>query len=169
MRYTVPVVLLLLLPAGVAADDEFKPKDGRFEVHFPGKPKEATQTARTPIGDLKVYTATYATAGGNVYLVSYTDFPAAAVSAGPDKLVDGARVGHVGKDGKLVAEKTIEVGKGSAKAAGRELVIDKGKTQTRVRLVLKDHRLYQVVVVGTGKFVTGEDATEFLNSFDFTR
>ena len=61
------------------AGEVFRSKEGQFAVRFPGKPKENTQTAKGPTGDLTVYTATFATTEGNVYLVSYTDFPPGTV------------------------------------------------------------------------------------------
>src|SRR3954469_1016581 len=146
MRFTLPLSLLLAFPVLAPADDfKLKPKDGHFSVRFPGKPKETTQTAKSPIGDLKVYTATFATADGNAYLVSYTEFPAEAIKPeNRETLYDGARTGLLGNDGKVAAEKKVEVGRG--KLAGREILIDKGKQQLRYRVVAKDTRLYQVAI-----------------------
>src|SRR5262249_44524083 len=136
MRFTLPLALLLALPALALADDAFKSKDGRYSAHFPGKPKETTQATKSPLGDLKVHTATYATADGNVYMVSYTEFPAEAIKPElRDTLYDGVRNG-LAKDGKQVSEKKVEVGKD--KLPGREIVIDKGKVQMRFRVVAKD-------------------------------
>jgi hypothetical protein len=167
MRITLSLALLLVLPAVAAADDTFKSKDGHFSVRFPGKPKEATQTVKTEAGDLKVHTFTYATPDGSVFLVSYVDYPEAVVKAGTETLLDGARDGLVGKDGKLLPEKKVEVGR--EKLPGREFVIDRGKVQTRARVVVKDRRLFQLMAVGTGGFVTGSDATDFFKSFQFAK
>jgi hypothetical protein len=172
MRTALPTLALLVLVAGGAparpAGEVLSPGGGRFSVRFPGKPKETTQTAKTPIGDLKVYTATYATADGNVYLVSYTDFPAEAIKAeNHATLFNGVREGLAGKDGKVVKDSELTVG--PDKAPGREIVIDKGKQQTRFRVVVKDTRLFQVAAVGTGEFVTGTDATAFLDSFELVK
>lgn len=161
---TAVLLALALCPAAVA-DDGHKLAGNGFSAVFPGKPKEANQTAKTPVGDLKVYTATFATADGNVFLLSHTEFPAEAVKAdNHPALFDGVREGLKGKDGKLVSEKPVEVGAG--KLAGREVVVDKGKRQTRFRLAVKGNRLYQVAAVGTGEFVTGAEATAFLDSLD---
>ena len=62
-------------------DGDYEPKDGGFKIRFPGKPKETSQTAKSQVGDLKVSTATYATSDGNVFMVSYTDFPAGTAKA----------------------------------------------------------------------------------------
>jgi hypothetical protein len=151
-------------PAGV----DVSPKGGRFKVRFPGKPEEKSQKAKTPLGELTVYTATFATPDGGVYLVSHVDYPATA--ARPEDhatLLDGARDGLKGKDGKVVTEAPVP--QPPDKAAGREVVIDRGKVQLRYRLFIKDTRLYQVGAVGAGGFVTGQDATAFLDSFELVK
>lgn len=162
MRTAVPILLLLAAPA--AADDGHRYHGDGFEVRFPAQPKTVNQTVKTVVAELKVTTATYATPDGQVYLFSYTEFPAQAVRAeNHAALFDGVREGLKGK-GKLVSEADVEVGK--AKLAGREVVIDKGKQQTRFRLAVHGTRLYQVAVVGPGEFVTGKGATAFLDSFE---
>ncbi len=167
MRSFALLAILLLPNIGWAQKTEVvvQPKGGHFAIRFPGRPKENTQSTKTDLGTLKVYTATYALPDGNVYLVSFTEFPAEAVK--PDlrgTLYDGVVNGIKGKDGMLVGtEKEIEIGK----EKGREVVIDKGKQQTRFRVVVKDDRLYQIALVGSGEFATGKAATAFLDSFEF--
>lgn len=171
MRATSAALLLLLTFAAAQAQPEgveVSPKGGRFKVRFPGRPKENTQKAKTPIGELAVYTATFATPEGNVFLVSHTDYPADAAKADHHPtLLAGARDGLAGKDGKVVSEGPVP--HGPDKAAGREVVVDKGKTQLRFRLFMRDNRLFQVGAVGTGAFVTGRDATAFLDSFELVK
>ena len=171
MRIAVAVLVALVIPITATAQpagEVLSPKGGRFSVRFPGKPKEVTQTTKTPIGDLKVYTATYATADGNIYLVSHTEFPAEAIKPETHAtLFDGVLTGLVGKDGKVVSRNEITVG--PDKVPGREVVVDKGKQQTRFRVAIKENRLFQVAAVGTGEFVTGKEATTFLDSFEFTK
>jgi hypothetical protein len=164
--------LFLALAAGVAAAQpesvEVSPAGGRFKVRFPSRPKETTQKAKTPIGELAVYTATFATPEGNVLLVSHTDYPPnAAKPEDHATLLAGARDGLVGKDGKLVAYSPIALGPDTV--PGREVVVDKGKTQLRFRVFLKDNRLYQTGAVGAGAYVTGKDATDFLDSFELVK
>ncbi|MDB5306342.1 MAG: hypothetical protein JWO38_544 [Gemmataceae bacterium] len=172
MPFAVSVVLALFaLPTSAGAQpagEIHAPKGGRFAVRLPGMPKEHTQSTRTDLGELKVYTATYATADGAVYLVSYTDFPPGAVKPdGRGPMYDAVREGIKGKDGKLVSEKEITVG--PDQLPGREILVDKGRQQTRFRVVVRDHRLYQLAAVGPGEFVTGPAATAFFDSFEFAK
>lgn len=167
MLRTLPAALLLMLPGlATADDDDFKPKDGRYSVRFPGRPKETTKAVTTPLGDQTVHLASYATGDGNVFLVSYTDYPAEAVK--PENratLYDGIRTGVIGKEGKVTADKEVTIDG----EKGREVVVDKGKQVTRVRVVVKGTRLFQLMAVGTGEFVTGKDATKFFESFEFKK
>jgi hypothetical protein len=163
-------LLLLLVPAaafGQPAGEKYAPKDGGFSVRLPGKPKEAPQTAKSPIGELTVFTATYVTAEGNVYLVSYTDFPAGtARKETREALLDGVREG-LKKDGEVLSETAIEFG--PDKLPGRDLQLKKGAQRVRIRVVLRDDRLYQVGAVGSVTFATGKTVNGFVESFELTR
>lgn len=165
---TAAVLVALAVMTGAVAQPQGTPytsPGGGFKAAFPGKPKDNTQTAKTKVGELKVHTATFATAEGNVFLASQTEFPADTLA--PDGLgtvFDGVRDGLKGKDGKVVSEKEVTVGEG--KLPGREVVVDKGKQQTRFRVTVRGNRLFQVAAVGAGPFVTGADATAFLDSFE---
>ena len=67
---------------------------------------------------MKVSTATYATSDGNVFMVSYTDFPAGTAKADMSAaFFDGVRRGLAGKDGKLLGEKDIQIGPDQLRAA----------------------------------------------------
>ena len=170
MRRAAVVLALLCVTAARAQPEgvDVSPKGGRFKVRFPGKPEEKSQKAKTPLGELTVYTATFATPDGGVYLVSHVDYPAAAAApAEHETLLNGARDGLKGKDGKVVTEAKVALGADAA--AGREVVVDRGKVQLRYRLFVRDNRLYQVGTVGTGGFVTGKAATEFLDSFELVK
>ena len=170
MHLAASLALVLVLPTLTFADppgELVQPRDGHFRIRFPGKPKENTQSAKTEIGTLKVYTATFALADGSVFLASFTEFPADKIKPETHAtLLDGARDGLKGKDGTVVSDKSIEVG--PDKVPAKEIKIDKGKQQTRFRLLVKDNRLIQHATVGTGDFVTGKEATAFLDSFELT-
>ena len=161
---TLASLVLLLMPVAANADELVQPKGGNFSIRFPAKPKDNTQSAKTDLGTLKVYTATYALPDGGIYLVSFTEFPAEAVK--PDlrgTLYDSVVKGLKGKDGKIASEKELDIGK----EKGREVVIDKGKQHTRFRVVVKDARLIQIALVGTLEFVNSKESTAFLDSFEF--
>jgi hypothetical protein len=162
---------LLFLAAPAAAQpkgEKYSPEGGRFTVRFPGKPKESPKTLDSPVGDLKVFIATYALADGSVFMVSYTDFPEATVKPENTKtLFDGVRDKLKEKDGKIIADAEVEVG--PDKLPGRDIEIEKGKQRMRFRVVLRGVRLYQVAAIGSKAFATGKDATAFIDSLEFPK
>lgn len=161
------LVALALAPTARAAEP-YKSPDGKYSVRFPKDPKVTSQTPRTAVGDLKVTVATYANSDGNVYMVSFTDFPeTAAKPANHASLFDGVVEGIKGQ-GKLVGD-VKEIAFGPDKLPAREFVVDKGKQRVRVRVILHGTRLYQVATVGTADFAGGKDATLFLDSFELTK
>lgn len=169
---------LVALCAAVAAQpggDPFQPNNQSFSVRFPLKskevPAEKTQTVSSDLGELKVYTAAYATSSGDVYLVSSTKFPAEIKPETHDAIYEGVRDG-LKKDGEVKSEKKDATLK-SDNLPMREFVIEKGKDKSkqtlRFRVLIRGDRLYQVAVVGDDKFVTGKDADAFLDSFVVTK
>ena len=170
MRLLLAAVFLFVV-APIAAQPKgevFAPKDGHYKVRFAGKPKEETRTVESTIGELKVFTATYALSDGNVFMVSYTVFPEGAAKPEDRRtLFDGARDGLKGKDGKVNSDKDVEIG--PDKLPGREVEIEKDKKRMKFRFILHEGRLYQVAVIGTASFAGGKDATAFFDSFEMTK
>ena len=164
---------MLALANGFAIDqvrEEYSPQAGKFSIRFPGKPKESNQTTKSPIGEVKVFTATYATSDGNVYMVSYSDLPMGATKPeNHDTFFDGIKEGLRGKEWKINNDKKIEFG--TDKLPGREIELEKEKVSQRAkfRVILRDNRLYQTAVVGTPSFIRSEDAKMFLESFELTK
>ncbi len=173
MRAVVPGLAFVFFAGALAAQpktETYTSSDGRYVARFPGKPKVTTPTAKSAIGDLQVTVATYATADGNVFLVSFTDYPVVATKAENSKtLFDGVRNGLKGSNGEIVREKEFEFG--PDKLPAREGVVnrDKGKQRIKFRAVLRDNRLYQVAVIGTADFVSSKDATAFVESLELTK
>ena len=162
------LILFAAVTALARKDETYSPEAGRFTVNFPGKPKETKQATKSAVGELKVYTATYATSDGNVYMVSYTDFPeGAAKPENNDTFYKGVRAGLIGKNGKVVEEKEIALG--ADKRPGHDIVVDRDKRRMKFRVVLHDHRLYQVAVIGSESFVKGKDAKAFIDSFELAK
>jgi hypothetical protein len=163
-------LLAALLPAPAHAQpagEKYAPRDGGFAVRFPGTPKETAQAARSPLGELTVVTATYVTAEGNVYLVSYTDFP---LDDGPKDartaLLDGVREG-LKKDGTVLSDDEVkDLPDG---VVGRDLELKKGAQRVRVRVLLRGGRVYQVGAVGSEVFATGKAVKGFIESFELTK
>jgi hypothetical protein len=78
------------------------------------------------------------------------------------------REGVKGSAGKSVGDETATEF-GPDKWPSREFVVDKGKQRTRMRVVLRENRLYQLAVIGSADFVGGNDAKRFFDSFELTK
>ncbi len=159
-------VLLAIAGAVAAQPGAYPSEEGKYSVRLPGPPKVTEQTAKTAIGELKVTVAVFANADGNVFMVSFTDFPESATKpANYATLLAGIRNGVKGDTGKLVGdEKSLSFGPN--KLPLREFVVDKGKQRIKCRVILRDNRVYQLAVIGTPDFAGGKDATAFLESFE---
>lgn len=154
-------------PVHKPSGEEYAPKDGNFVVRFPGKPKETTQITKSAIGEVKVFTATYATSDGNVYMVSYSDLPTGATKAeNLDTLFEGVREGAKGKDGEVLVGDRFEFKPAGLPAYNLEL--KKGNQAVRIQIIVSGDRLYQLAVVGSKNFVK-EKAAEFLKSFELSK
>lgn len=162
LAFAAAALLCFVFPAS-GQQPEYAPKDGKFSVRFPGKPKENTQTVKTDAGRVKVFTATYAQSNGNTFVATFAEIS----TDSRDALLDGAIKGLIGKDGKEVSRMDAEIGRG--KEPGREVIIEKGKNQMRYRLAVKGDRLIEVGVIGTSDFVKSRDATAFLESLEFAK
>jgi hypothetical protein len=171
-RFAAPVVLVSLLgPAAVAED--YTSREGKYEVKFPGKVKEQSQVAPTPVGKVKIFLAVCERSPDLAYLVSYVDYPAAAVKAPPQKVLAGVRDGNARPGGKVLSDKEIAFGRG--KLPGRDVLIEKPgllgrglEGHFRNRMILRGARLYQVAVVGSKAAVTAKEADDFIASFRLT-
>ena len=162
------VILLVRASLGAREEETYAPRGAHFEVKFPGKPKEATSNAKSKLGKLKVVTATFATSERNVLMVSYTDFPEGSGEGDKrDALIEGVRKGLKGKDGSVLSDKEVKIGKDQL--PGQELLLDKGKEHVRVRIVLRNDRLFQIGAIGTRDFVGGKETEAFLDSFEFRK
>jgi hypothetical protein len=172
MRTVFGLALVALLTSvcglGAQPGEPYSSAGGKFKVRFPGQPKVVTKTSETDVGDLTVVTATFATSDGNIYMVSYTDFPTAPKANSHPMVFKGVRDGVCGKD-KLVEEKDFSHGPDNL--PGREFVVDrdKGKQRVKFRAILREGRLYQLAVIGTPNFAGGQEAKQFLDSFEVSK
>lgn len=160
-------VLVVLAGAVAAHPGAYSSEEGRYSVRFPGPPKVTEQTAKTALGELKVTVAVFANSDGSTFLVSFTDFPeSAARPANQATLLDGIRDGVKGGGGKLIAEEKKRTF-GPNKLPFREFIVERDRKQrVKCRVILRDNRVYQLAVIGPSDFVSGRDATAFLDSFE---
>ena len=141
--------------------------DGRFKVLFPGPVRTETTEVKTPSGVRKLTLETVRVSDSLLFMVTYIDVPDSVAKAPIGPRLDKIRDGNVGKDGKLVSEKSLELGE--EKYPVRELLIEKPNTTIRVRVVPAGNRLYQVMVQGPREILSSKDCDRFYESFEVTK
>jgi hypothetical protein len=148
---------------------EYTSKEGGFSVSLPpGKVQQQDQQAATPAGKLtiQIYGVELASKAGG-FITMYSDYPDAVMSAGTDKLLDGAKAGATafGKGAKITGESKITV----EGHPGREWVIDvPGQGVLKGRVFFVKNRFYQLVAGGDPKKVPEKDVQKFFDSFKLT-
>ena len=148
---------------------------GRFTVTVAGKvttDNKQIAYGANPEQSVNRTTSKWDALPSGTYSVTHADYPDTFKGL-DDKLLDGARDGIKGPDGLggiVQSEKPVEVaGPDDTKAAGREVVVKAKRNWVRVRLVVVELRLYQVMVTGTEEGVTSDAAKQFLDSFHLTK
>lgn len=140
----------------------FTSQEGNFSALFPGEPKEKTQNELV----FKMHSFVFSTKKV-AYYVSYTDFPEKLRVSPTDKFYDNARNGSLGKDGKLLQEKSITI----EGFPGREIQVDKNKGEAFVvdRYFLVANRMYQVMAVVPKQDQSSTNISYFLDSFSLLK
>ena len=147
--------------------ERFVSNDNQFAILFPTKPNRESDIVNTPYG--KVELIQYMSKTGDVlYAVAYGDYPIKALTEkNPEQLLDNARNGFVENvQGNLLSE--IVISKGNY--LGREIAVKvKPDTIMTVQIVLKENRLYQVIVVTNSDKLFTSQRKEFFESFEILR
>ena len=162
--------LVLVLGAAGAKQPEFKlyaSSEGRYKVLFPGPVKTTTTTVDSGKNELKVTFDVVELRAGTSFLVTYVDAPDEVAKAPTGPRLDKVRDANKGENRKVLADKDLTVG--SEKYPARDVLIDKGESCIRNRVVIAGNRLYQVMVQGPKDVVTSPSADKFLDSFEVTK
>ena len=160
---------LVMLTAG-ASGQEFKQYAsgaGRYKILFPGDVKTETTDVQAGKDTLKLTLDSVELKGDTTFMVSYIDASdeVAKKPAGPR--LDKVRDGNKGASGKVIEDKSIEVG--TEKFPGRDILIETPGGYVRNRAVIAGNRLYQVMVQGSKDVVNSPSADKFISSFEITK
>ncbi len=154
--------------AVVAAEPEregqtYRSRGGGYSVQLPGPPQESSRKVRTRLGTLPLHVATYATAAGEAYLAGYAELPSGSDA---ETVLNGVAEGLIREGPQLSQQKILF---GMEQWPGREITWRKGSWQMRCRVVVREQRLYVVMVVGEEAFVSGPAAKQFIESLTLER
>lgn len=167
MRTLLSSVAVLVAACGLAAQDDkkYESRDGKYAVAFPGAPATDTKKA----GELTLSTAAVE-AKGVSYLVIYSDLPAESVKASKaEDILENGEKGLVDNfKAKVTKSQSTTFGKDKypARNVTAEVKVDATTLQLRLRIVLVNNRVYQVLAVGSPEAVSGAAADKFFESFE---
>jgi len=159
-------LLSLLHGMGAASSSNnwnlFTSQEGNFSALFPGEPKEKTQNELV----FKVHSFAFEKRN-TAYLVLYVDYPEKLHVSPTEQTFDGARNGALGKDGKLLQEKSITI----EGFPGREIQVNKNKGEAFIvdRYFLAANRMYQIMAVVPKQDQSSTNISYFLNSFSLLK
>ena len=169
--YAVGTVMLNVQTANVPKSSNqaarwktFVSDDKAFTVHFPTEPNRESDIVNAPSG--KVELIQYISKHKDIlYAVMYGDYTSNAfVGMTSEQLLDNGRDGAVENvQGKLLSEVIIS----KANYPGREITIKvEPNLVLTAQIILKENRLYQLMVVTPSDKLFTSQRREFFNSFE---
>jgi len=151
----------------VALWKTFVSNDKAFTVHFPTEPNRESDVLNPPSGKVELiqYTSKHKDI---LYAVMYGDYSSnALVGITSEQLLDNARNGAVENvQGKLLSEVIISKGN----YPGREITVKvEPNTVLTAQIILKENRVYQLLVVTPSDKLFTSQRREFFDSFKILR
>jgi WD40 repeat protein len=147
----------------------FSSPEGQFRVSLPGTPEKKSKVEQTANGPVTVHMLVYEDREADYSVsVSYTDSPAFDPAQPVDAIFDEARQGVLRKvpDGQLRLQARTRDGDCPA----NDLIIEAPrKVRLRVRHVVAQGRMYELMVTQSGARPSAEAAERFLASFHTER
>jgi hypothetical protein len=147
--------------------NKFVSPDDQFSVNFPTHPKRESDIVNTPDG--KAELIQYMSKKGNIlYAVMYGDYPAKGIiGKSQDELLNNARDGAVNNvQGKILSETIIS----KEGYPGREFAVKvEPNSVVTAQIVLRNNRIYQVMVVAPSDELFTSKRRQFLDSFEMLK
>jgi hypothetical protein len=158
-------VLSCGLVCSAQGDGRYVSKEGGFAARFPAGADVTTKTVPAPGGLKAVVTTAVVKAKQQTYIVTYTVHQKGVLKAPAKTILDLGEKATLSQPQTLRLEvKNLAVGK--EKYPAREILTDRDGNQTRTRFIAADPVLYTLVVGGPKEFASGDEATDFLDTFE---
>ena len=143
----------------------FTSADGRYSVEFPKQPDTGVRQAGD--GGLKRrITSTMASKAGDDYGVTWSDFPADYLAAGPTAVLEKVRDTVVADiKGTLVSSSEISLAGHPGLAVEAKVASGATKGDYRVRFFLVKNRIYEVLVIRNNPAAPEQLVQDFFDSF----
>jgi hypothetical protein len=173
-RFVALLLLVGLAGPAFAQSAKYASKEGKFRIQFPaGKPETSERTSDSPTGPLKFKMVTWSSADGNqAVIVSFVDYVLeTGQTFDQEKGLDGGVEGALKKTG---TERIGFVGKiefGKDKLPGRTFDMKRSNPTLYFKnlMIMKETRMYHVIVVGDEEFALGKPGREMVNSFELVK
>ena len=134
---------------------------------MPLLPRRTVVTNETAVGPLVITLYTREITSQIAFSIGHNHFPTNVDVTDTARLFAGGLASALGKDGRLVSERSITL----HDYPGREWQLEKlsGQALVTIRTYLVDHELYQAICVMPKSSVCHNHVREFLDSFDLQR
>jgi len=159
------IVIFLAFSFVIQAQDyTYIDPDKKFSVHFPGTPETGKEVVPTDLGDLDMFTVMYEASYDKVFMVAYTDYPAALVDeSNAEVLLDGAKEGSLGSFG--ISMPSFEESITFDGHPGKYFEASGNDMHVSYKLILVENRLYQLVILQIGDPISESDVESFIDTF----
>jgi hypothetical protein len=146
--------------------DKYVSEKGKFAVKFTGKVRTAEQQSDTAYGKITTHVTSAQVEQNVTFLVVYSEVPASARSD-TAALLDNIKASSKGLDGVIARDEALSFG--PDKLPGRKIIVRKESSILRSMIILKNDRVYQVIIISQGGMFGDPRAEEFFSSFEFTK
>lgn len=144
--------------------DLYLAKSSAFKIDFSGEPKVVNEVVETESGDIPVAYYVDEADGGVTYMVTYSAYPDEVFkSLNKEGILEGAIQGGLNAWGIETPKESNEISLNGYK--GLYYRADNAKNFVVGSLYLVQNKLYQIVVVSEGAYVSDELANGFISSF----
>ncbi len=166
-----PAVYPSVVPAGQWK--RFTSDEGRFSIRFPGRPEMTNVVINVSTNYSITQPCFFVWADRQTeYAVNYADYPKALQinieRLGPQKQFDLSQAAVAAAYGKIVSQRDIKFGD----FPGREFEFvagGKANFSGKVRLILVNHRLYQIIIIFLTRNPHPDDFKVFFSSFSIPK
>ena len=174
MKAITSLAAVLIVFAGSRAEEKapekYVSKDFKYAIQFPGKTTSQAKKADSVLGKLSFTMQLWQSrAGDQAVIVSVVDYPVKVADFDAQKGLD-AGAEEIGKQDDTKMGKIEEFEFGKEKFPARRFLLEKPgkKLWVRNEMIIKDVRMYHVLMVGSKDFVTDKAADAIFASFEIT-
>lgn len=147
--------------------DSFVSEEGGFSVNFPGEPTFQSEPVDTAAGQITMNGYVYEESASRVFMVNYSDFPESLIADDPRAMLQDEKGGALETLGEYTLDEEVELTLNGN--PGLYYKARAGEYYSMTNTYLVKNRLYQLIILSTGDYPSGEAADSFFGSFKFLK